>query len=202
MTKHAQKTERREQILQAALACFARKGYRLTTMDDIVAESGLSKGSLYWHFKNKKDLLLSIISWYFAQMEQDLEKMVRAAPTASEKLTMLAEVIAQLFSAPELEPVVNVFIDFYAETRHDTEVEAVVRQVLNPYIEFVTNIIEAGIAAAEFKAVDAQQMTIALLAAFDGMVLYRMLVSPEFDWIATTRLFTNTFLNGLKAVES
>ena len=43
----ASKEERRAQILQAALTCFARKGYHLTTMDDIVAESGLSKGSLY-----------------------------------------------------------------------------------------------------------------------------------------------------------
>ena len=38
--------ERRTQIIQAAIACFLHKGYNNTTMDDIVAEGGLSKGSL------------------------------------------------------------------------------------------------------------------------------------------------------------
>ena len=42
--------ERKAQIYQAALACFNRKGYYRTTMDDIVAESVLSKGSLHWYF--------------------------------------------------------------------------------------------------------------------------------------------------------
>ena len=42
--------ERRGQIIEAALACFTRKGYANTTIDDIVAESGLSKGAIYWYF--------------------------------------------------------------------------------------------------------------------------------------------------------
>ena len=43
--------ERRQQILSAAMTCFIAKGYHRATMDDIVVESGLSKGTLYWYFK-------------------------------------------------------------------------------------------------------------------------------------------------------
>lgn len=53
--------ERRAQIIRAALACFMRKGYNNTTMNDIVAESGLSKGAIYWYFESKDDLLRSAI---------------------------------------------------------------------------------------------------------------------------------------------
>ncbi len=197
MTKRAPKKDRREQILQAALTCFARKGYHLTTMDDIVAESGLSKGSLYWHYKNKKDLFLSIMSWYFAQMEQEMEASLQAAPTARARLQILAEIVAQLFTNPELEPLADVLIDFYAETRHDAEVEAAMRQVLLPYIEFVANIIEAGVAAGEFKPVNARQIAVALMAAFDGLYFYRLMLREEFDWTEVSHLLASVFLNGL-----
>lgn len=197
MTKRAPKKDRREQILQAALTCFARKGYHLTTMDDIVAESGLSKGSLYWHYKNKLDLFLSIMNWYFAQMEQELEASIQAAPTATAKLQTLAEIVAQLFSNPELEPLVNVLVDFYAETRHDAEVEAAMQQVLLPYIEFVANIVEAGVAAGEFKPVNARQIAVALMAAFDGLYLYGLMLRDEFDWTEVSHLLAGVLLNGL-----
>ena len=51
--------ERRAQIIEAALACFTRKGYTNTAMDDIVAESGLSKGAIHHYFKTKEDILLA-----------------------------------------------------------------------------------------------------------------------------------------------
>ena len=53
--RHASPEVRRAQILDAAQTCLARSGYHLTTMDDVVRESGLSKGSLYWHFDSKED---------------------------------------------------------------------------------------------------------------------------------------------------
>ncbi|HEY85783.1 MAG TPA: TetR/AcrR family transcriptional regulator [Chloroflexi bacterium] len=195
----ASKEERRDQIMKAATACFSRKGYHLTTMDDIVAESGLSKGSLYWHYKNKKDLFLSIVDWYLEQVKSGFEAAILAAPTAADRLRLFAELSAQMFSSPELEPLASVLIDFYAATRHDAEVNEAMRNVLNPFIELVTGLIEAGIAAGEFKAVNARQTAIALMAAYDGMYMYRMMLEDEFDWAETGRQFMETLLEGLSS---
>ncbi|MFQ5614306.1 MAG: TetR family transcriptional regulator [Anaerolineae bacterium] len=193
------KEDRREQILRAAIACFSRKGYHLTTMDDIVAESGLSKGSLYWHYKNKKDLLLSIMDGYFGQMGEDLEAVVQDAPTAAGKLENLLGMFVQAFNRPEMEQLVSVFIDFYAETRHDEEVGPAVRKVLLSFVDFIAPIVEEGIAAGEFKPVHPRQLTIALMAAFDGIYLYRMVLPGEFDLAETSRLVIELLLNGLRA---
>ncbi len=54
------KEERRNEILGAALEVFIEKGYDKASMDDIVRASGLSKGTLYWYFKNKKSRSLLI----------------------------------------------------------------------------------------------------------------------------------------------
>ena len=50
------KESRRQAILEAALACFASKGFTETTMEDIRKLSGASTGSIYHHFSNKEML--------------------------------------------------------------------------------------------------------------------------------------------------
>ena len=45
--------ERKKQILDAAMTVFAQKGFHQARMDDIVEQSGLSKGTIYWYFKSK-----------------------------------------------------------------------------------------------------------------------------------------------------
>jgi AcrR family transcriptional regulator len=51
----------RGEILDAALACFAERGYHETSIDDIAARAGLSKGAIYWHFAGKRELFLALV---------------------------------------------------------------------------------------------------------------------------------------------
>jgi AcrR family transcriptional regulator len=57
----AQGREAREELLDAALQVFARRGYREAGVDEIAAEAGYSKGALYWHFSGKQDLLRALL---------------------------------------------------------------------------------------------------------------------------------------------
>ena len=52
---------RREQLLEAACTLFVRKGYRVTTTDEIASKAGLTKGAVYFHFKNKEDILFELV---------------------------------------------------------------------------------------------------------------------------------------------
>ncbi|MFC9219283.1 TetR/AcrR family transcriptional regulator [Streptomyces hygroscopicus] len=53
----ARKELRRTQIAEAAVRCFSRNGLERTSIADIIAESGLSAGSIYAHYRNKADLV-------------------------------------------------------------------------------------------------------------------------------------------------
>jgi TetR/AcrR family transcriptional regulator, transcriptional repressor of aconitase len=53
---------RRHEIARAALRLFARKGFQATSMSDIIAESGLSAGAIYGHYKSKDELIQTAIS--------------------------------------------------------------------------------------------------------------------------------------------
>lgn len=52
---------RRAQLLDAARKLFVKKGFRATTTDEIARKAGLTKGALYFHFKNKEDILFELV---------------------------------------------------------------------------------------------------------------------------------------------
>jgi AcrR family transcriptional regulator len=59
-TTQARTGKRRDEIIQAALACFVEQGFANTTMEDIRRRSGASTGSIYHHFKSKEQLATAV----------------------------------------------------------------------------------------------------------------------------------------------
>ena len=57
-TKGAKNGGRRDEVLEAAAALFATKGYAATSIRDIAQQVGLMSGSLYYHFESKEEILL------------------------------------------------------------------------------------------------------------------------------------------------
>lgn len=64
----------RKDILQASLNMFCEKGYTRTTLDDIAKSINLTKGAVYWYFRNKPDILLALIQEDFKNTQEKLEK--------------------------------------------------------------------------------------------------------------------------------
>src|SRR5947209_20539247 len=80
---------RRNQILDAATKVFVRQGFQHARMDDIVEESGLSKGTLYWYFKSKEDIINAILRRLFTGDLENVESLLQAEGTASERMVQL-----------------------------------------------------------------------------------------------------------------
>lgn len=74
---------RRHQIAQAALRCFARSGFQQTSMADIIAESGLSAGAIYGHYKSKEELIELAVSEVLDARFLEVAEARRARPALS-----------------------------------------------------------------------------------------------------------------------
>lgn len=61
MVKQARAVVTREQILRGAAEVFDRYGYGATTVSDVIAQAGVTKGALYFHFGSKEDLARAVI---------------------------------------------------------------------------------------------------------------------------------------------
>jgi len=75
-SKQDKKEARRNQILEAATHVFTRLGFNKARMDDIVEESGLSKGTLYWYFKSKDDIITAILDRMLKREARQLHSML------------------------------------------------------------------------------------------------------------------------------
>jgi len=113
-------------------------------------------------------------------------------------LMLLSEFSAQLAANPELKAMMTVVIDFYTQTHHDPEVNVAAKETLHPFINLFARIIDEGIAAGDFKPVNARQLAVSLMAAYDGLFMYQMMLGDNFNWAETGRQLMQILLNGLK----
>lgn len=67
----------RQEILKSAVELFARNGYAETSMSSISRNTGVSKGTLYWHFSSKEDLFREIIESGFNCIARKIDQIVR-----------------------------------------------------------------------------------------------------------------------------
>jgi AcrR family transcriptional regulator len=80
----------RERILEAALNCFALRGFHAATMQDIIAESGLSPGAIYGYFAGKTEMVMAIASERH-QMERLRMERALAEPSLDASLQRLLD---------------------------------------------------------------------------------------------------------------
>jgi TetR/AcrR family acrAB operon transcriptional repressor len=67
--------ETRHQLLEAAQRVFAEKGVSRTSLQDIAQAAGVTRGAIYWHFKNKAELFNAMMDSAILPMEQTMQQM-------------------------------------------------------------------------------------------------------------------------------
>jgi TetR/AcrR family transcriptional regulator len=82
----------REKILDAALEAFVTGGYARTTMDEIAGRAGVAKGTLYWHFKGKEQILFAGIDRETSRVESVASRILRLEDPSVETLEALFDV--------------------------------------------------------------------------------------------------------------
>jgi AcrR family transcriptional regulator len=87
MPKIAEETRaaRRDQIVAAALACFARTGYHATTMADVAAQAGVSKGTPYLYFESKEALFIALHEEWDCGLADRVNAAIAALPEAGRR---------------------------------------------------------------------------------------------------------------------
>jgi len=79
----------KDAILDATDRLLARFGYRKMTVEDIAAEAGIGKGSIYLHFSSKEEVVLSHIDRIVDRLRERLKEIARSDATAAERLHLM-----------------------------------------------------------------------------------------------------------------
>jgi len=129
--------DRRSQILEAALVCFAKRGFHQTSMHDISGEAGISVGLIYRYFENKEAVISAMADRHKQEIGEVLER-ARQAPTLLESL----EILFTAHCCEDETRVVSAFVvDLYAEASRNPHVANLTRDVLETAMAGVRDLI-------------------------------------------------------------
>src|SRR6266850_338281 len=79
----------RKELMAIAIDCFARYGYQGTSIDRIASAAGVTKGALYYHFRDKEELLFEVVKDRIAEFE---DRVVGSVTPITDPAGALAEI--------------------------------------------------------------------------------------------------------------
>ncbi len=104
-SKRAQqkRTERRAQIIQAAARIFSRTGYHAASVDDIIREAAVARGTFYLYFPSKRELFAALLDDLMAALERGIRR-IDISPGAPPPIEQLERNVSWLLSLPQARP--------------------------------------------------------------------------------------------------
>lgn len=189
--------ERKKQIPESAMIVFSRKGFHQVRKDDIVKQSVLSKGTIYWYFSNKDEIITTILGDLFEREFANLGEIQNEEGSASERLLKFMQL-----SLTDLMPMLKYMpltYEFYAFALREETVRNTMKKHFRNYVELLIPIIQQGIDSVEFRAINAEDAAIAAGAIFEGTILLWVYDPETVDLDRCLETGFRLFLNGLKA---
>jgi len=155
---------KRDELVREALKIFYREGFHATGMDRLAAETGISKTTMFRHFRTKEELILAVLrlrdedfrNWLFRRMEE-------AGPPRAQLLAMF-DALGEWFASPEFRSCMFIkAASEYPEPQNPIHAQSAEHKRLL-YRQLVKIVSAAG-------ATDAEQMTRMLLLLKEGAIV-------------------------------
>lgn len=171
---------RRQEIIDAAYRCFARKGFHPTTMRDIFAEAGLSPGAVYRYFKSKDEIIEASFAF---DLERSVPVFARFAAEPDPRAA-LEHLLDFFFTGVESAAALGadrVNVLGWGEAMFDTRLAAPLRAFTKAFQDLVEDLIRRGQAAGSINPqVDPKPAAQLLLSCFVGLFVQKAL-TPDLE---------------------
>lgn len=159
--------DRREAIVDAAIAVALRKGLASTTVRDVAAEMGTSSGLVHHYFASMDDVLAAAFE---RVAEQDLAASVAAMAEAASPLAAL-RVFIRTYAPADKDWAFQLWLDAWAEAARRPAVQATSRRLNLAWQDLLARTIRAGIVDGSFRCADPAGASWRILSLLDGLAL-------------------------------
>jgi AcrR family transcriptional regulator len=177
-------TEKQQRIILSAIDSFAEKGYSATSTSEIAKKAGVAEGTIFRHYKTKKDLLLAIVAPVMAKFLapyfiKDLNKVLNKQHEHFEDFLGAMLENRRDFFVKNL-PTVKILLQ---EIPFHPELKELFKEhiALKVYERFV-KLVEYYQAKGEIIELPAYSVFRMTLSTIFGLLIARYLILPEADW--------------------
>jgi len=161
---------RRNQILDAAWACFARRGYHQTTMQDIARDAGISAGAIYRYYASKEAVLAAITERNTQRYMELLADIQSEAEGPMDVLSSVGQTMMATFEDPMFETNTRLDIEVRPETIRNDALRERSRQQLEFWRQsLVTLLAEARENGELRRDIDIDTFVVLAICAYEGL---------------------------------
>ena len=188
--------KRKDQILDAALSVIVEHGYDRSRMDDIVQSSQLSKGAIYWYYKSKKEVYLSLVDYWVKRYNAGFIDNLEQHHTASEQLKGLFDYFINQY---ETDPTAfKILVEFWSLSGRDKDFNKKLQRVYSDFLEYVVHIIQKGVDSGEFRNVDPRITSLSILINIEGINWFTLFEKSGVDAHEYIETISEFIIAGLK----
>jgi TetR/AcrR family transcriptional regulator, fatty acid metabolism regulator protein len=183
-----------QQIIEAAVRVFARKGYYNSRVSDIAREAGIAAGTIYLYFKTKEDILVTLFRDKMADFVGVLRKAIAGEADAASKIRRLVSLHFRILEeSPDLAEVVQV------ELRQGQKFfRGASSQEIGAYFALIGSVLEEGVAEGRFRSgLPVKVATKILFGAMDQMATSWVLGKRGYQLVDTADAVAEIFLQGI-----
>ena len=196
MKKLELQDRRKRQIMSAALSVVVAKGYDQSRMDDIVEKSQLSKGAIYWYYKSKEEVYLSLVDYWFLQYSSGVVDTLQQQESASDQLKALFDFFIEQFDKNPT--TFKLLVEFWRLAGLNPDFNAKLQQIYSDFLEYIIEIIKVGVANGEFKNVEPRITALSILINIEGINWFTLFDKSGVEAHEYIDTISNFILNGLK----
>lgn len=167
---------RRQQIIDAGRACFARNGFHATSMQDVIAEAGLSVGAFYRYFRGKNELIEAIAEQSVGRILGAIKPVTEVvpAPTLPEAIAMIVEGIEPHATR---EGTFGMAIQVWAESLRSPAQERMVKDIYGRLAGLVRRIVERAAESGHLPpGADIDAVATVMFSLIPGFALQKVLL--------------------------
>ncbi len=196
--KKLQSEQTKRKVADAAKALFSQKGYKATSVEEIVEATGSSKGNIYYHFKSKEGLFLYLIDEWDLEWERNWKERESLYKTTRDKLFGIAE---QIILDDLNHPLTKAADEFFNNEEKGSDIEERIDEMVKRHVEFNRELLQKGIDEGEFSPKNAEQLAVILEGLFVGMSRMSRKTNME-NALQLYHSAIDVFLNGIIARSS
>ncbi len=169
------KSEKREQILLAAISVFTKNGINNSTIRDIALSADVGKGTIYEYFKNKNEIISQAYRYFMSMFDTGIEDIVLKSSSGKDKLKMITDFIIG-FIDNDKNDMMNLIFDFWAESIRTKTSKNIIymemRHFYGSYRSLVRDLILEGKEDGSFRDdIDHDSLASLFVGMLDGIMV-------------------------------
>jgi AcrR family transcriptional regulator len=165
-----------DRLAASAFALFSRHGIQNVTLDQVATHAGVTKGSLYWHYESKDELIKAACAHYYRAYHRRIHAALARITDPVQRLARTLEVATRICLVDHPNRVFTT--EVFTLALSDEELRRSWRQFFDSVREFYLGLVRAAAATGRLKNPNPEAAVDYLLSAMEGIKL-RALYDPQ-----------------------